>query len=59
MEGGLQELEESDYWIELLEETSLAPAHRLAPLKLEVNQLIAVFVTIIKRTEEKTNRKAI
>jgi len=38
MEGGLQELDETAYWLELLVETKKVPASRLAPLMDETEQ---------------------
>jgi four helix bundle protein len=47
----LKELDESSYWLDLLVSAELAPASRLAPLLDETNQLIAIFVTIIKNAK--------
>ena len=49
MEGGLQELDETGYWLELLEGAGLVSPERLAPLKQETDELIAIFVTIVKK----------
>jgi four helix bundle protein len=46
---GLMELEETLYWIELLEHSGIVPGSRLAPLESETNELCAIFVTLIKR----------
>ena len=51
----LRELEESAYWLELLEEASIFPAERLSELMDETNQLTAIFVTIIKKSRESKN----
>ena len=51
----LRELEESAYWLELLEEASIFPAERLSELMDETNQLTAIFVTIIKKARESKN----
>lgn len=48
----LRELEESAYWLELLVESEIVPAAKLQPLRAECNELIAIFVTIIKRARE-------
>jgi four helix bundle protein len=53
MEGGLQELEETGYWVELLTEFSLGPIERLNSLKKETEELIAIFVTIVKKTKSR------
>jgi len=56
MEGGLQELEEAGYWLELLEETSLVPHEQLTSLKREIDELLAIFVTIVKKTKAKASK---
>jgi four helix bundle protein len=53
MEGGLQELDESAYWLELLEEAEMVPAARLKPLRDEADELIAIFATIVKKVKGK------
>jgi four helix bundle protein len=54
LEGGLQELEESSYWMELLIEASITPEKQLAPLLDEANQLAAILTTCVKNA--KTNK---
>ena len=51
----LRELEESAYWLELLEEANIFPVEWLAELMDETNQLTAIFVTIIKKARESKN----
>ena len=51
----LRELEESAYWLELLEEANIFPAERLSELMDGTNQLTAIFVTIIKKARESKN----
>src|SRR5512137_1515277 len=53
MEGGLQELDETAYWLELLGEASIVKPERLKPLLDEVEELIAIFVTMVKRVKSK------
>jgi len=48
---GLMELEETLYWMELLEDAKILPARRLAALKDETGQLSAIFVTLIKQAK--------
>jgi four helix bundle protein len=48
MNGGLQELDETDWWLELLAESGIVKPPRLTELRDETNQLIAIFVTCIK-----------
>lgn len=45
----LREADESLYWIEQIEAESLVPAIRLTDIKDETSQLIAIFVTLLKR----------
>jgi four helix bundle protein len=52
LEGGLQELEETGYWLELLVESEVVPATRLEQLQDEVNQLTAILVTCVKHTKQ-------
>lgn len=53
IEGGLQELDETDYWLELLVESGTVPAKRLRSLRDETNELIAIFVTIAKHLKRR------
>ena len=48
MEGGLQELDETDYWLELLGDSEIISHARLADLRAEANELIAIFVASVK-----------
>ena len=51
LEGGLQELEETQYWLELLSESGIVPASRLTPLLQEADELTAILVTCVKTRE--------
>jgi four helix bundle protein len=53
IEGGLQELDETLYWLELLAEANIIPASRLEPLERETNELIAMFVTMAKGVKQR------
>jgi four helix bundle protein len=44
----LKEADETLYWLELLLEENVVPAKRLQPLAAEANELVAIFITIIK-----------
>jgi four helix bundle protein len=48
LEGSLQELEETQYWFELLIESGIVESKKLAPLYQEAQQLTAILVTIVK-----------
>ena len=51
VEGSLQELEESQYWLELLAESGICSIERLRSLMLETDELIAILVTIVKKAK--------
>jgi four helix bundle protein len=53
MEGGLQELDETAYWLELLVETKAVSAARLEPLMDDTEQLLRIFVTSVKTSKQK------
>lgn len=48
----LKELEETAYWLELLVEGGMVQGQQLADLQNECGELIAIFVTIIKKTKK-------
>ena len=51
IEGSLQELDESDYWLELLVDGNYLTKERLDPLKTETDELISILVTIAKKVK--------
>jgi four helix bundle protein len=51
IEGSLQELEETSYWLELLHEIGLFHAEKLQPIRDETKELTAIFVTIAKKVK--------
>jgi len=57
LEGALQELDESAYWLELLEDAQIVEAQRLQNLTEETAQLLKVLVTIVDRVKHRTNSK--
>jgi four helix bundle protein len=48
----LRELEESAYWLELIVEGGIMPPDKLQPLRGECDELIAIFVTIVKQARD-------
>jgi four helix bundle protein len=48
MEGSLQELDETAYWLELLVEGKILPADKVADLQKETDELIAIFFASVK-----------
>ena len=54
LEGALQELDETAYWLELSVESSIVKAEKLQSLMDECEELTAMFVTMVKNVK---NRK--
>ena len=55
----MQELEETVYWLELLEETGFATLKTLGPLTGEAYELMAIFVTIARKTKAQLKNSSI
>ena len=49
----LKEIEETDYWLELLVESGCVSTAQMTELLDETRQLMAIFTTINKRSKEK------
>ena len=49
----LKELDETEYWLELLVESDVVPSQRMTELLDETNQLLAIFTTISKKTKQR------
>jgi len=58
MGGGLKELDETTYWLELLVEGEIVPAVKLADLQKETDELTAIFVSSINTSKRNNSRKA-
>jgi four helix bundle protein len=54
IEGSLQELEESKYWLELLAESGFYPEERLLAPKIETGELKGIFVSLVRNTKAKS-----
>jgi four helix bundle protein len=52
IERGLQELDETTYWMELLTESDIVQAERLTDLQREAEEPIAIFVACAKNAKE-------
>ena len=52
MEGGLQELDETSYWLELLADSGIVPPKRLLDLGGETDELIAIFTASVKTAKK-------
>ncbi|MFL6544584.1 MAG: four helix bundle protein [Candidatus Udaeobacter sp.] len=48
----LRELEDTAYWLELLVQATIVPPETLGALARECDELIAIFVTILKRSKD-------
>src|SRR3954469_20906594 len=48
----LREIEETAYWLELLVDGGIVAANKLASLRQEIDELTAIFVTILKHSKE-------
>ncbi|RPJ27995.1 MAG: four helix bundle protein [Chloroflexi bacterium] len=53
VEGSLQELDETGYWLELLKDSGIFSTERLNPLLKETDELTSILVTIVKKVKSK------
>lgn len=49
VQGSLQELEETAYWLELLVESQIIDSEKLKGLLQETSELIAIFTTLVQK----------
>jgi len=49
----LKELDETDYWLDLLVASGIVPAEKMASLLDETNQLLAILTTIAKKSKDR------
>ena len=49
MNGGLMELEETLYWLDIVEGAKLMTPKKLESIRTETNDLIAIFVSLIRK----------
>src|ERR1700694_2940547 len=49
LNGGLMELEETLYWLEIVEGADLVSSEKVSAIKTETSELIAIFVSLIKK----------
>jgi four helix bundle protein len=57
LEGGLQELDETIYWLELIVAAKIFPITRVKTLHDEADELTAMFVSMVKNVKAKGERK--
>ena len=53
LEGGLQELEETRYWLELLRDTGIMEWSKLSALDQEADELTRILVAIVKQRKQR------
>jgi four helix bundle protein len=53
IEGALQELDETIYWMELLEASGIIATEKLNFINQESDELIAIFVSIVKAVKSR------
>jgi four helix bundle protein len=53
IEGGLQELEETSYWLELLAESKIVASRRLDDLRKEGQELTAIFASMAMNAKKR------
>jgi four helix bundle protein len=54
IEAGLQELEETMYWLELLADGGIVAAQRCADLYKEADELMAILVSSVKTAKKRS-----
>jgi hypothetical protein len=54
MESSLQELEETEYWLELLGESGFFPEEKLVAVRKETGELKGIFISIVRNTKAKS-----
>ncbi len=57
IEGGLQELEETLYWLELLVESQIMDGHRLNELIAEANELTGILISCVKKVKSRQAKR--
>ena len=52
----LQELDETDYWLELLVKSNIMAAAKADPLRKEASELLAIFTTIVTKIKKRMGK---
>ena len=58
IEGGLQELEETIYWLQLLIDSGIQTKKRLEPLYLEASELVAILVSSVRTAKKRSKNSS-
>ena len=53
-----EEADETQYWLEVLDESNLIDSDRIEAIKKEVNEIVSIVVASIKTARENENRKS-
>ena len=56
LQGALQELDETAYWLELIVDCKIIPQAKLAPLMRETDELIAIITAITTKVKRRLAR---
>ena len=59
LEGGLQELEETRYWLELLRDVNIMEWSLLSDLDHEAEELTRILVTVVKQRKQKRTKDGV
>ena len=57
-EGALQEVDETGYWLELIQDSGIERDSALLALREEARQLLAIFVAITRKAKQTKLRRA-
>ncbi len=57
LESSLQELDETAYWLELLVESEIVSAEKLAPLMTEADEITRVIVTVVRTVKRGSSER--
>ena len=57
LESALQEIDETDYWLELIGRAKFISEEKLAPLRKEVDEVTAILVTCVKKVKARRSKK--
>lgn len=55
-ETALQELDETDYWLDLLIKAGIVPTQKVESLIKETNELLAIFTTIVTKIKKRKQK---
>lgn len=56
-ESALQELDETDYWLDLLIKAEIVSANKLEPLIRETGELLAIFTTVVTKIKKRRGKQ--